>query len=82
MNFDWQTVVALVLVAAAVAYLARLGWQTLAAKRGCGSCGGGGCGSTSAEASPLGKEKPLVTLEAPGPQESETVAKATLDTRE
>jgi len=41
MNFDWQNILALALVAGAVAYLARLGWKTFSARKagGCGTCG-------------------------------------------
>ena len=63
MNFDWQTVVALVLVVLAMAYLARLAWRTFQARGGCGTCASGGCGSPSEESSSLGKEKPLVSID-------------------
>jgi hypothetical protein len=36
---DWQLALAAVLVAAAVAYLARRAWRTLARRGGCGGCG-------------------------------------------
>ncbi len=39
MSFDWQNVTAGLIVAAALAYLARSGWQALAQRRaGCGAC--------------------------------------------
>jgi len=61
MNLDWQMVAALVLVAGAVAYLARLAWRSLHTSGGCGSCGGG-CADKS-----LGEAKPLVSIDLPEP---------------
>jgi hypothetical protein len=41
MNFDWQNVMALLVVGAAGVYLARVAWQSIARRKaaGCGSCG-------------------------------------------
>jgi len=47
MTFDWQSIVVLISVAAAVAYLARATWQSIARRKaaacagGCGSCPAG-----------------------------------------
>jgi hypothetical protein len=47
MQFDWQLIIALGIVAAAVLYIARLGWKALRGKSaGCGSCGS--CSSSKA----------------------------------
>ncbi|MBI3837139.1 MAG: hypothetical protein HY288_04295 [Planctomycetia bacterium] len=41
MSFDWQNLTALLAVAAAGAYLARVAWLSIAKRKaaGCGSCG-------------------------------------------
>jgi hypothetical protein len=41
MNLQWQNAAVLVVVVAAIGYLARGAWQTLARRKaaGCGSCG-------------------------------------------
>ena len=46
MNLDVQNILALGVVAMAAAYLGRLGWRTLSARKaaGCGTCGS--CPST------------------------------------
>jgi hypothetical protein len=39
MDFDWQNVTVGLIVAAALAYLARSGWQAVRRRRaGCGAC--------------------------------------------
>lgn len=40
MNLDWQTVVVVAIVLAAVAYLARSAWQVMVRRKtpGCGTC--------------------------------------------
>jgi hypothetical protein len=39
MDFDWQNVIVGLIVVAALAYLARSGWQAVARRRaGCGAC--------------------------------------------
>jgi hypothetical protein len=50
MNFDWQTAIVLVVVAACAGYVARLMWQAVAAKRaGCGSCDSCPAGTNAAD---------------------------------
>lgn len=41
MNSDWQNMIVLVVVAAAIAYLARVAWLSVARRRAaaCGGCG-------------------------------------------
>ena len=39
MNFDWQTVAVVLVIAVACIYLARAAWQTVARKKA-GACGG------------------------------------------
>ncbi len=49
MNFDWQNLMALFVVAAAGAYLARIAWRSLVRRKasGCGSCGSCASGAES-----------------------------------
>ena len=45
MSLDWQNIAVFVIVATAIAYLARLTWQTIARKKA-GACGGCGIASS------------------------------------
>ncbi|HKD37219.1 MAG TPA: hypothetical protein VKB78_10470 [Pirellulales bacterium] len=58
MLFDWQNLIAIVLVAAAAGYLGRRGWTAIAGRRrGCGACS-----TCPAESIQSANGKPLVTL--------------------
>jgi hypothetical protein len=59
MNFDGQNLVALLMVAAAGLYLARLAWQKIARKKaaGCGTCDS--CPSSGAESKQVFGIEPL-----------------------
>jgi hypothetical protein len=58
MLFDWQNLIAMGLVVAAVGYLGRRGWLALARRKaGCGACSN--CPVESMQAA---DGKPLVTL--------------------
>jgi hypothetical protein len=52
MNLDWQNLAALLVVAAAGVYLARVAWQSIARRKaaGCASCGS--CPSGTSEKQP------------------------------
>lgn len=60
MNFDWQNITALAIVATAVVYVARRLWHSLAARRsGCGACAS--CPATQASKAAA---RPMVSIDA------------------
>jgi putative hemolysin len=64
MNFSWQDAAAIVLVAAAGAYLAWRGWRLAATQRG-GCESGGSCGTCGGDRSAkAGTKKDLVTVDS------------------
>jgi hypothetical protein len=59
MPFDWQNLIAIAFVAAAVVYLAIRGWRQIARKKaGCGTC-------STCPANEAAVEKPLVQITSP-----------------
>ncbi|MEX0716117.1 MAG: hypothetical protein WD066_06005 [Planctomycetaceae bacterium] len=62
MHFDWQTIIALACVAAALAFLARRALGLFGRQGGCGTGGCGSCPSKSVE-SERGTARPFVPLD-------------------
>lgn len=62
MHFDWQTIIALTCVTAALAFLARRAFRLFGGQGGCGTGGCGSCPSKSVEAD-SGTARPFVPLD-------------------
>lgn len=63
MTLDWQDIAAGSLVLAALGYLARQAWLTMARKKA-GGCGGGCRGCGSGQATPNAEEPQVIPLDA------------------